>query len=96
MSLLSEEITLAIPWDKLRAVSSDSVSLEAISDFIENLSTTTSIVLFFFASIVGRLSTSYTEPLILKRINPLDFMFFINSKCSPFLSLTKGESRRNF
>ena len=27
---------------------------------------------------MGRLSTSYTEPLILKRINPLDFMFFIN------------------
>ena len=96
VSFSSDEITVAMPSDRLRAVSNDSVSREAISDFMENLSTTTSIVLFFFASIVGRSSISYTAPLIRKRTKPLDLMFFINSKCSPFLSLTNGESRRNF
>ena len=45
----SDEITFATPLDRLRAVSNDSVSRGASLDFMENLSTTTSIVFFFFA-----------------------------------------------
>jgi len=77
VSFFSEEITFAIPLDRLRAVSNDSVSRGAISDLMENLSTTTSIVLFFFASTVGRSSISYTTPLIRKRTKPLDLILLI-------------------
>ena len=47
----SREIILAIPFDSSRVVSKDSLSLFSISDFTEKRSTTTSMVLFFFASI---------------------------------------------
>ena len=86
----SREIILAIPFDSSNVVSNDSLSLFSISGLIVKRSTTTSMVLFFFASICGRSSISCTSPLTLSLMKPLDLIFLIRSTCSPFLLLISG------
>ena len=56
--LPSRKEIFAMPLDNSRAVSKDSVSLNPISVLTLNLSTTTSIVFFFLASITGKASIS--------------------------------------
>ena len=94
--LFSRLTILATPCAISSAVSKDSVNRRAISGLTVNLSTTTSIVFFFFESIVGKSSISYIFWLILTLMKPLAFIVFINSTCSPFLSLTMGDNRTNF
>ena len=63
--LFSRLTILATPCAISSAVSKDSVNRRAISGLTVNLSTTASIVFFFFESIVGKSSISYIFWLIL-------------------------------
>ena len=83
-----------MPPESLSAVSSDSDRRCAASARMRNLSTTTSMVCFFFASIFGSASSSCTRPSMRTRTKPWPRSCSKTSACSPLRSMTIGASSR--
>ena len=89
----SMSFTIAMPFPNRKAVSRESTSRGlSISSETTSLSTTTSILCFFFMAIsISKASaTLYTIPSIRTRTKPARCTSSNKPLCSPFLPLTTG------